>query len=113
MSEQLGLPLFVKPANTGSSIGISKVTDEATFSAAIDEAFSYDNKIIIESFIKAREIECAVLGNDDPSASTPGEVLPKDEFYTYKAKYTDEFLDVQKCLNAANWEKIEDVCCIC
>lgn len=86
----LGLPFFVKPANLGSSVGVSKVKDEKEFEKAVKEAFTYDTKILIEEFVAGREIECAVLGNDDPIASVPGEVIPKHEFYSYEAKYIDE-----------------------
>jgi D-alanine-D-alanine ligase len=86
----LGNPVFVKPANLGSSVGISKVRNEAEFSVAVNEAFQHDTKIVIEEFIPGREIECAVLGNDDPAASIPGEVIPTHEFYSYEAKYLDE-----------------------
>ena len=86
----LGMPLFVKPANLGSSVGISKVTKPAQFSAAVKEAFRYDNKIIIEEFIRGREIECSVLGNEKPIASLPGEIIVQHDFYSYDAKYLDE-----------------------
>ncbi len=86
----LGMPFFVKPANLGSSVGIKKVHSEAEFRPAIDEAFQYDKKILIEEYVGGREIECSVLGNEDPVASVPGEVLPKHEFYSYEAKYIDE-----------------------
>lgn len=88
--KHLGLPCFVKPANLGSSIGIHKVKDQAQLETAIDNAFQYDNKILIEKFIQAREIECAVLGNDELKVSLPGEVIPRQEFYSYDAKYFDE-----------------------
>jgi D-alanine-D-alanine ligase len=88
--EQLGLPLFVKPANLGSSVGIHKVKDRAEFDRAISDALNYDNKILIEECIKEREIECSVLGNENPIASVPGEILPRHEFYSYEAKYLDE-----------------------
>ena len=87
---QLGLPLFIKPANLGSSIGISKVKDEESYREAMQEAFAYDTKVIIEEFIKGREIECSVLGNENPIASVPGEVIVHSEFYSYDAKYLDE-----------------------
>ncbi len=90
IKSQLGLPFFVKPANLGSSVGVNKVNDEIQFEKAINEAFKYDNKIIIEENINGREIECSVLGNNDPIASLPGEVLPSHEFYSYEAKYIDE-----------------------
>jgi D-alanine-D-alanine ligase len=86
----LGKPFFIKPANMGSSVGISKVNDEAHYGSAIKDAFQYDIKIIIEEFIPGREIECAVLGNEEPAASVPGEIIPSHEFYSYDAKYLDE-----------------------
>jgi D-alanine-D-alanine ligase len=87
---QLGLPLFVKPANLGSSVGIQKVKNREEFECAVRDAFSYDNKILIEECIDGREIECSVLGNENPVASVPGEILPRHEFYSYEAKYLDE-----------------------
>ncbi|TAN57376.1 D-alanine--D-alanine ligase [Patescibacteria group bacterium] len=90
VAKKLSLPLFVKPANLGSSVGISKAKNKNEFSRAVKLAFQYDAKIIIEENIKAREIECAVLGNDKPIASVPGEVIPKNDFYSYKSKYLDE-----------------------
>jgi D-alanine-D-alanine ligase len=87
---QLGLPLFVKPANLGSSVGIHKVKDRGEFQRAVRDAFNYDNKILFEEYIKGRELECSVLGNDQPIASVPGEILPRHEFYSYEAKYLDE-----------------------
>ena len=87
----LGLPLFVKPANLGSSVGISKVKAQADLVSAIEVALQFDRKVIVEAAVpKAREIECAVLGNDDPKTSVPGEILPSREFYDYEAKYLDE-----------------------
>jgi len=87
---KLGIPFFVKPANLGSSVGVSKVNDAAQFYRAISEAFEYDTKVLIEEFIQGREIECSVLGDYDPVASVPGEVIPKTEFYSYESKYIDE-----------------------
>lgn len=86
---KLGCPFFVKPANTGSSIGISKVSSQAVYHAAIKNAFLYDRKILLEEYIQGREIECAVLGNEILQASLPGEVEPLHEFYSYEAKYID------------------------
>ena len=86
----LGLPLFVKPANLGSSVGITKIKTLETLAGGVATALDYDNKIIIEHGVNAREIECAVLGNDEPEASVPGEVCPHAEFYSYEAKYVDE-----------------------
>lgn len=88
--ERLGLPFFVKPANLGSSVGINKVKDASQFDHAIQDAFLYDNKILIEEFVEGREIECSVLGNENPIASLPGEVIPQHEWYSYEAKYIDE-----------------------
>ena len=86
----LGSPLFIKPANMGSSVGISKVNDKQKFLAAVNEAFEYDTKVIIEEFIPGREIECSVLGGREITASAPGEVKSNQEFYSYDAKYIDE-----------------------
>ena len=86
----LGNPFFVKPANMGSSVGVSKVHDEESYQAATKLAFSFDLKIIIEEFIEGREIECSVLGNRNPIASVVGEILPNHDFYSYEAKYIDE-----------------------
>lgn len=86
---ELGVPLFVKPVNLGSSVGISKVKAINDLSAAVATALEYDNKVLIEKGIDAREIECAVLGNDDPQASVPGEICAHAEFYSYEAKYID------------------------
>jgi len=86
----LGIPFFVKPANMGSSVGISKVNNESAYASALKDAFLYDTKILMEEFIPGREIECAVLGNEEPIASIPGEVIPSHDFYSYDAKYLDE-----------------------
>ena len=86
----LGSPFFIKPANMGSSVGISKVRNETEYAAAVKEAFQYDTKIVIEEFIPGPEIECAVLGNEDLAASLPGEIIPAHDFYSYDAKYLDE-----------------------
>lgn len=91
LESALGYPVFVKPANLGSSVGISKAKDRAGLAAAMDLAGSFDRRIIVEAAVPdAREIECAVLGNEDPDASVPGEVIPSREFYDYEAKYLDE-----------------------
>lgn len=86
----LGLPIFIKPANLGSSVGIHKVKNEKDWKSALKNAFQYDSKIILEQQIKGREIECSVLGNEKPIASLPGEVIVNSEFYSYEAKYIDE-----------------------
>jgi D-alanine-D-alanine ligase len=89
--DRLGFPLFVKPANLGSSVGISKAKHTAELRAAIELAAGFDRKILVEAAVpRAREIEVAVLGNDDPEASVPGEVVPSREFYDYQAKYLDD-----------------------
>ena len=88
--KKLGIPLFIKPANLGSSVGVSKVESKKGFEKAVDFAFKFDNKIIIEENINGREIECSVLGNENPIASVPGEILPLHDFYSYEAKYIDE-----------------------
>jgi len=89
LAAALGSPLFIKPANMGSSVGVSKVNDEERFRAAVAEAFTYDTKIIVEENVPGREIECSVLGNEAPMASLPGEVRAAREFYSYEAKYID------------------------
>jgi D-alanine-D-alanine ligase len=89
--DRLGFPVFVKPANLGSSVGISKAKHAADLRAAIELAAGFDRKVLVEAAVpKAREIEVAVLGNDEPEASVPGEVVPSREFYDYQAKYIDD-----------------------
>jgi D-alanine-D-alanine ligase len=95
VESKLRYPVFVKPANLGSSVGISKAHDRKELGPAIEEAAKFDRKIVIEEGVggkkqKAREIECSVLGNDKPEASVPGEIVPGKEFYDYTAKYVDE-----------------------
>lgn len=90
----LGYPCFVKPANLGSSVGINKCDDRTSLEDAIKEAFEYDRKIIIEEGIVGREIEIAVIGNDEPICSVVGEIAPKKAFYDYKAKYEDGDTDL-------------------
>jgi D-alanine-D-alanine ligase len=86
----LTYPVFVKPANLGSSIGVGKASDRESLVAALAEAARYDRKLLVEAAVPhAREIECSVLGNDDPIASVAGEVVPSNEFYDYAAKYID------------------------
>ena len=88
--DALGLPVFVKPANSGSSIGISKASDLSSLLESIDRAARFDTKVVIEKAVDAREIEVAVLGNACPEASVPGEIVPNQEFYDYEAKYLNE-----------------------
>jgi len=85
----LGYPCFIKPANLGSSVGISKARNREELITAVDYALRFDRKVIVEEFVDAREIEVAVLGNDEPRASVPGEIAPSNDFYDYKAKYID------------------------
>ncbi len=89
IADELGFPLFVKPANMGSSIGVTKAHDAGELAVAIELALSYDRWLVVEEGVEGREIECAVLGNDRPRASLPGEIQPGAEFYDYEDKYMD------------------------
>ncbi len=89
LGEAIPYPMFVKPSNLGSSVGISKAKDAPGLAAALELAFLYDRKVVVEEGIRCREFECSVLGNDDPRASLPGEVIPAKEFYDYADKYVD------------------------
>lgn len=89
IERRFGYPVFVKPANLGSSVGISKANDENELEKALLLAAQYDRKVIVEEFIDAREVEVAVLGNDEPEASVPGEIISSNDFYDYRAKYVD------------------------
>lgn len=89
IEEKLGYPCFVKPANLGSSVGIAKVKSRSELETALDHAASLDGRVIIEAGVKAREVECAVLGNDNPKASVIGEITYDADFYDYETKYTD------------------------
>jgi D-alanine-D-alanine ligase len=116
ISSKLKYPVFVKPANLGSSVGISKAHDRKELGPAIEEAAKFDRKIVIEQGVggkkdKAREIECSVLGNDNPSASIPGEIVPGKEFYDYTAKYLDEGsqLIIPAKLSKAQTKKIQEL----
>lgn len=88
--EYLGYPIFVKPANAGSSVGVSKATDKGSLKRAIDKAFKEDTKLVLEEGITGKEIECAVLGNEEPIASLVGEIESCNDFYDYDAKYINE-----------------------
>ncbi len=112
VENKLGSPFFVKPANMGSSVGVSKVSNKEEYLKAIQYAFDYDLKIIIEEFIEGREIECSVLGNEDPIASIPGEVIPTHDFYSYEAKYTDDsgaVLEIPAKLSDEKTKEIQEV----
>lgn len=89
IENKIGFPCFIKPCNAGSSVGISKAKNYNSLEKAIDDAFQWDNKILIEMGINAREIEFSVIGNENPESSIPGEIRPKHEFYSYEAKYID------------------------
>ena len=113
---KLKYPVFVKPANLGSSVGISKAHNRKELGPAIEEAAKFDRKIVIEQGVggnkqKAREIECSVLGNDDPAASVPGEIVPIKEFYDYNAKYLDEgsTLIIPAKLTKAQTKKVQEL----
>ena len=90
IEKELGYPVFIKPANGGSSVGITKAHDQKELIVGVIDALKYDRKILVEQAINAREIEVGVLGNDDPKAAIPGEVIPAKEFYDYEAKYKNE-----------------------
>ncbi len=116
VESKLRYPVFVKPANLGSSVGISKAHNRKELGPAIEEAAKFDRKIVIEQGVggkknKAREIECSVLGNDEPTASIPGEIVPIKEFYDYNAKYLDEGseLIIPAKLTKAETKKIQEL----
>jgi len=116
VESKLKYPVFVKPANLGSSVGISKAHDRRELGPAIEEAARFDRKIVIEQGVggkknKAREIECSVLGNDEPIASIPGEIVPVKEFYDYNAKYLDEGseLIIPAKLSKAETKKVQEL----
>src|SRR5436305_5180704 len=116
VSSKLNYPVFVKPANLGSSVGISKAHDHKELGSAIEEAARFDRKIVIEEGVggkkqKAREIECSVLGNDEAQASIPGEIVPIKEFYDYNAKYLDEGskLIIPAKLTKAQTRKVQEM----
>lgn len=90
----LAYPVFVKPCNMGSSVGISRATDRAELRASLDLAARFDRRIIVEQGVDAREVECGVLGNDSPEVSVPGEIVPHHEFYDFEAKYTAGLADL-------------------
>ena len=116
VESKLVYPVFVKPANLGSSVGISKAHNRKELGPAIEEAARFDRKIVIEQGVggkkdKAREIECSVLGNDEPAASVPGEIVPGKEFYDYTAKYVDEGsqLIIPAKLTKAETKKVQEL----
>lgn len=116
IEKKVKYPMFVKPANLGSSVGISKAHNRKELGPAVDEAAKFDRKIVVEEGVggkkeKAREIECSVLGNDEPVASVPGEIVPVKEFYDYNAKYLDEGseLIIPAKLTKAETKKVQEL----
>ena len=110
--DSFGLPMFIKPVNQGSSVGVSKVTDEKSFYQALDAAFSFDTKVMIEKGIDGREIEVSVLGNTDIFVSLPGEIISSTEFYSYDSKYIDDdgaVLQIPAKLSDSVTKKIQQV----
>ncbi len=112
VAEKLGQPFFLKPANAGSSVGVHKVHHHEEFVSVLDDAFRYDDKVIAERNIVGREIECAVLGNETPKVSAPGEIVTSHVFYSYEAKYLDEHgaaLHVPATLESNVIEQVQQV----
>ncbi len=115
ISAQVGTPMIIKPANQGSSVGVSKVSSKAEYHNALKEAFKYDESVLIEEFIVGRELECSVIGNKEPLASPPGEVELKKDYaiYSFDAKYVDgeaTLLHIPAELDANSAENVKDVC---
>jgi len=111
---KLGAPFMVKSASLGSSVGVTKVNTKGEFTQAIKEAFRYDSELLFERYVQGREIECAILGNDPPKASLPGEIIisKKYAFYTFDAKYVDSkavSINVPAKLNASHVEQIREL----
>lgn len=107
--DYLGFPIFVKPANAGSSVGISKAKNTAELIKGMEIAFKEDTKVVLEENIDGYEVECAVLGNNEPKASTVGEILPSNEFYDYEAKYIDGSTGLAIPAKNISEEKINEV----
>ena len=110
--EKLGVPMFIKPVNQGSSVGVSKVSDESSFYEALDAAFSFDTKVMIESGIEGREIEVSVLGNEELFVSVPGEIVSQTDFYSYSSKYLDEsgaLLNIPAKLEEETTKRIQQI----
>ena len=108
IEKTLPYPMFVKPANLGSSVGISKVHDLSELGPAIVDAARYDSKIVVEKGISARELECSVLGNEEAKSSLPGELIPKREFYDYTAKYIEDTTELHIPAKLED-EKIQEI----
>lgn len=108
--EKLGLPLFIKPSNMGSSVGVHKAEDKGQLLKAIDHAFTYDRKVLVEAAVVGDEIECSVLGSEHPKVSLPGRIIPRADFYTYEAKYIDgqgAALEIPAKLSGSVVEKVQ------
>lgn len=111
VQNQLGLPVFIKPANSGSSVGVNKAKTEEEFFQYLKEAFRFDNKVLVEEYIKGREIECSVMGNEEPLVSVAGEIKAQQEFYSYNAKYLDDngaVTNIPADLNQETLKKVQD-----
>lgn len=108
---RLDYPVFVKPCNLGSSVGMTKAHDRGELGPALELAARYDRKVIVEAAIEGRELECSVLGNETPRASVPGEVVPANEFYDYEAKYTDGMMafTIPAVLDPATTEEVRSL----
>jgi D-alanine-D-alanine ligase len=115
LSRELGYPMFSKPANLGSSVGVCKIHNEREFEGALRHSAQFDRKILIERGIEGRELECAILGNDDAQASVVGEVIPAHEYYDYDAKYMspDSRLEIPARINAVKSEQIRNLALRC
>jgi D-alanine-D-alanine ligase len=112
IAARLGVPFFVKPANMGSSVGVAKIRRREEYLPGLEGAFTYDTKVIIEEFIPGRELECSVLGNEEPRASVPGEIKSTHEFYSYEAKYIDEngaVIEIPAAIPGETAEKVRDL----
>jgi len=112
VERELGYPVFVKPANQGSSVGVSKATDKHALRSALSTAWNFDNKLLVEVAVKnPREIECSVLGNETPEVSVPGEVIPAGDFYDYESKYLDDRseLIIPAALTKTQTQKIQSM----
>ena len=117
VGDELGWPVFVKPSNMGSSVGVTKVKTAASLAAALDEAFAFDEWVVVEEAVTGRELECAVLGLLSPRASAVGEIIPKAEFYDYRAKYLDDSTELEvpvefSLLRTAGLKPVHRVCLI-
>lgn len=112
VEEKLKYPMFIKPANAGSSVGVSKASNRKELIEGLEKAFLYDYKVLVEEFIKGREVECAILGNENPIASAIGEIIPTHDFYSYEAKYIDEkgaLLEIPAKIDGEIVKKLQEI----